>query len=424
MNLNLRMSSFFLVALLSVNGGVAIQDGFAQAVTSENGQEGQSNPAPDWDALGPYFKKVFPLYKKAGAPAYLTSPERHADLTAQYKSFSNQSQENSRQVCMPVSEAFSISREFNQNPDSLKSVGLSPEQMVHVRIVGDMTTDPVGDIVISAAIKNNTLLCVDNEINVAGRYRSSLNVAMYELKNICDNFDWTESVLEDPAHYTRIYHTVNEELIHAAQYTEWGLFTSPGGTDYTRPDEKIWQLSVEAHAKLIAAGILVRQAHQSKPEFLEYFLQSDYRRKPMVKLASKIYTEDKSSFYIQNLNSMADVFEIFFRTVKSMDAYQAQDRTSINKTHSTQEIPIKSYTKSFGTLPGVKGNMLEGRYKRLSDVATLIPKESDLAIWFKESFEALAQGKPQPDLPENKNSYSREKACAKNGIVLEASLTQ
>lgn len=375
--------------------------------------------ASQWDSLGKYFEIVFAatpdLHKN------WTFEGRQQSLANHYKDFQKKTGMDSVTACMPLNEAIMIV----QSAELSNILHLSPEQKVHVQLTRDILNSPSGNALAREVSIYDPIMCVENNSAVYGRFYPNENIISYQLKNDCHGVDLTESILQNWPQYSRVFNTFLEELAHATQFHSMDIFQPSYDKNFRRDEEKTWNLSLEAHAKVIASIIAVENAANGRPEILHQFLASSTQfETDITKKVMEAYTLHGQDRIRQQPDLLADAFFAFFRDKSAILGYTDQGNTYFNRIdpENHNPIPMSQYIEAFGKLPNSEGNMLASSLhnKTQRDIVEMMP-ETPLKKWLTDSLVASSKGQNITDLPKNNHEQAIMSNCVNTASMPEPS---
>lgn len=364
-------------------------------------------PAYSWAVMAPYFKRT--LYS-AEEHSYWNSQERLENLQIRYSGFADTIGEFSQVSFMPVREALL----FVKNPLLKNRVHLSQEQLIHIALLEKMYSIPTGKALIDIAAlpQNDMVIGVDNNTDYLGAFYRSHNAICYQLENTLDEKDkysYYQSILTDDKIFSGVFKTFLEEVAHCTQHAR-GYLKSP--TNIYRMDAKLWDLSVEAQAKLLTAVMYVEIARQEKDMKLFGACLTNTYLDEMIQKTVVIYMEEGAKTIHENPGLLIPVYASFLKSKECMNAYRNQASEQVNSPSRNMRVSSQLYFDTFGNLPGFKGNMFRDgvpadySFSSIECIANLIPRDAELASWINSCRDAIANHQAEPRLIEVYRSAS------------------
>lgn len=377
--------------------------------TASSAPAQQTPAASQWNSLGKYFEIIF-----AATPDMhesWMSEKRQQELTNRYAQFQEKTGMDAVTACMPLNEALLIAKS-NELENTLL---LSPEQRIHIQLTRDLLNSPTGRAITNDVTGLDPLLCVENNSASLGSFHLKENIVAYQLKNDCHGFDMTGSILQSWPQYSSVFNTFSEEITHATQFNSWDVFFPTYDGNFRRDDEKMWNLSVEAHAKVIASVIAAENAANGRPEILHHFLASTNQvEAEMTKKVMEAYLHHGQDRIHQQPDLLAESFFTFFRHEGAMLGYTDQGSEYFQKMdpQNHNPIPMSQYIEAFGKIPGSEGNMLASSLynKTQWNIVEMMP-ETPLKKWFRDSLIASSKEQGIPDLPTNNHEQMIMSSC-------------
>lgn len=389
---------------------------------------------PDWNGLGPYFSPAFAKAIEGDWDvSYLYSPTRYESLKQRFQAISGEFKVDTASMCIPAQEARLL--RF-LTTDQTAELGLSTEQRIAVEGVYFLSGTTAGEAVTMSAASvsddpkyenNDVIICaVNGDPDKEGFYRPDHNLATFDLhfqrwdqeQQKIVKCDATHTVLGSSSQFGNVLGVLAEELTHAYQNNSKKIWeptqVADGNPFHSRPDEKLWNMFVEGHAKVVAANMMVQMAmnktnsdgtiSRGRPDFLNSFLQNwhDGTDAEIVRTVMSLHMQYGAEAIKNDPSLLWPAYEVFF--AETGDSYFSQFGEYLNEVIDPQDydrLDIDHIIRAFGEIPGMKGNGLAEVLfgKRPEDIAAMLDQDSEMAQWFNENFNAMAEGRPISDLP-------------------------
>ena len=292
--------------------------------------------------------------------------------------------------------------------------GLTTEQYAIVRMTESVSMSEIGRTFLDGAISYDpetdtvdpTLVCVNNGMEPLGLFTPDYDLIEVDLENtfydpetgMIGGINSVPQVLmQDGVLHTYVMNTYMEELAHGYQAFYLDNF-DPSYDQFFHPaDEKVWNLAVEAQAKVMGAVGIVEYEAETGKNIVEPFVQEFQGTvaAEMVGRVKSLYDQHGAEFIHENPEYLAPVFESFFHNAEALDAYYAQGADYINGIDSLDRVSIEHFEQAFGQIPGFEAGMLDGRYSSMEDLADIMP-EGRTKSFLQESFDAAHNGEVGP----------------------------
>lgn len=366
---------------------------------------------PNWNELGTYFN---PLTSIDSAQSENWSKQRFERLKSRFATVQNRFQVNDApKECITAFEG------GYYKPLSLQAMdayGLSNEQQIMSVIMRLMDQTQQGRPIIYAAEFYDLILCLSGKIQSVAGYNSFVNAAIVNPKEtktdkISSSFstsretDLTNNAFQNLPNLGFILYSFAEEMTHSYQSKNSRITSSPRQTPYSRPDEKLWNLLVESHAKVIASLILVEIASKNNNAYLKLLDKfTDPENKDgtaqTIRKVLDIITVQGIEKIRNNPTLLLPAYMTFIQNTG--DTYLPQACNFINNIDpaNTDRITIDQIIQAFGQIPKMEGNALQEAFhgKTPEDIVELMSDNSDLKIWFQEGYAAMEKGQDVPPL--------------------------
>ena len=169
-----------------------------------------------------------------------------------------------RDACLPLPEAI----EVLQDPaNALTFLKLTGTQRLLMSLLSHIAATSLGGQFVKAAAYHGVLVCADHDNPArSGFYDATETLIAVQTRNRCDGYDHTPSpgddLRETEAAYGFLTYVLAEEISHAAQHVLLENFVPKNLENRWAADYKLWNLAVEAQAKLFAAWILLEMDDQ------------------------------------------------------------------------------------------------------------------------------------------------------------------
>jgi len=206
-----------------------------------------------------------------------------------------------------------------------------------------------------------------------------------------------------------------EELFHADQVNRHHVERQLEPGRLHRHDAGLWALGAEASAKVAAALMIMEHSENGRDEIRQEILANiDSEPDRAVFMAVNAAYEQHGMEAIRNNASLlAPAFEAFFGEKGMASEYMQLYLVNLDMTRvsepdefrkimrGTRHISVDDFVETFGKIPGVRGNMLEGRYENREDLVRLMPEQSQFRQWLTGEFTFAAENPPvrQGELP-------------------------
>lgn len=302
-----------------------------QAVTTTKPEQAKALTAaegsamPDWNSLGAYFEPIFQMYEGWGIDPlkYYATSERFDGLKQAFDKVSETYDIDAVKMCLPSNELLDY---YQLSDEAKEQINLSPKLENLPLMMDYLNETPQGKEAINSSVVNNVLICdMGDREGTLGFYNN--------ISNLIGLYNLNSEPLVEWGNGGEIIHTLSEELHHAMQFSNDATYPPAISEDNlysSRPDEKLWNMFAEAHAKVTSAVTLVNLA-QEYPQLLNDFLTDEYisTDQIMVHETLSLYLENGSKGIAEDPSLLWPVYEEFFKSTG--DSYHNQFSDYINR---------------------------------------------------------------------------------------------
>jgi hypothetical protein len=254
---------------------------------------------------------------------------------------------------------------------------------------------PSGSALINRAMKNGVVMCSTGELGiVGGLYESDINTLITAVD--------LEGDMLQPSKLYVFY----EELYHADQVKSSNIISEVKLGEYHRKDIVLWHMGVEANAKIAAALMIMEHTEAGDNSIREKILaRGDSEPDSAIfKAVSEAYDKHGLENIRNNPSLLMPAFEAFFSDDGMASSYMELNMMDIemfrvgtpdeyNKIMAgTKRFTIDQFVENFGQIPGLKGNIFEGRFQSRDDLLQLLPSDSTFKKWLTGEFNFAAEG--------------------------------
>lgn len=295
---------------------------------------------------------------------------------------------NALDLVLPVRVAAANAARLMINSEDPVKDTMTGYQILHSKMVKDLRAMRFGQDLVRIAGRHRISLAAHDKKGANGYFHPRYNLVAYNPREMPDRkaIDWHEPPYDHSEAYADMMVTLYEEFVHAAQFRHWGIFL-PSYRERCRPiDEQLWNILVEVHAKIIVCMAYLQFYGHHKVERLDNSLLMQSHYKPILKGVEQVYRQHGYKKVDEDASLLAPAFEGFFKDARAVDCYLEQSIRFMKHAQPGGEIPQERYINAFGALPGVKGNMLKGRYNNIYEIIFLMPKDSRLGEFFQRHF--------------------------------------
>ncbi len=304
------------------------------------------------------------------------------------RGISKQIEGNALDLMLPVRVALGRAETLSANPKDPVLKDMTAEQVLHCKMVADLRKMRFGPELIDIAIKHKASIAAHKKPGAHGYFHPRYSMVAYNPRELPSPKDvnWHDMPYDHSETYADMMVTIYEEFTHLAQFREWGIFV-PNYFMRCRPiDEQLWNIMLEVHAKIIVCMAYLQFYGQHKVERLDNSLLMQSHYKPILKKVEDIYRMYGYKAVDRDAKLLAPAMEAFFKDARAVDCYLEQSIAFMKQAKADGTISTDRYVKAFGTLPGVDGNMLEGRHENIYTLITMMPQDSRLGEFFQRHF--------------------------------------
>lgn len=320
---------------------------------------------------------------------------RLADIDARLSAYGETYRENGRMNCLPLHEALSVLEDPIGN---LTLMMATPEQMQLLPLTKAILDTPTGARMIEAIHPHDVLLCADSKNPYAqGYYDVLTNVVALQLRNDCQRVKALDQPPDVSAPFGFLYFSFSEEVAHAYQNLIQYMQHTLDNPNLWAADAKLWLMAAEAQAKIIASIIMVESLQQGYARDYTEMLEMGRAESALMQHVLSSYMEHGSKAVAANVALLTPAFLSLWEDPSFIEDYLSHGAESIRTLESFERIPFHSLRETFGTIPGMSGNMLRGVLP--DTLPGFMPEQTQLAQWFTQQAQARTEGKAGPPLP-------------------------
>lgn len=327
----------------------------------------------------------------------LYEPDVSAALAEQSIKLGNQLIESSASSTVPVKFALEVAthpERFTQE----EIEATDPRILANIAFVQAALEIPMGNALIHRAARDGVMLVSQEEMPVVGGfYNSDADILASTTGDLSDRQIDAQSFL-----------TFYEELFHADQVNRHHIdrMLEPGR--YHRQDIGLISLGAEANAKVAAALMIMEHAANGHDELRQEILANIDSEVDgaIFKAVNAAYEQHGLEAIRNNPSLLAPAFEAFFGKdgvgseystlyFLAMDTTRVSDPDEFRKLmRGDKRISVDDFIDTFGRIPGLRGNILEGRYQNREDLVRLLPEDSQFRQWLTGEFTFAAEAAP------------------------------
>lgn len=331
-------------------------------------------------------------------------PELSVGIAKDVIKLGRQLRDSAADSCLPVGLAARVAaRPEILTEEDIKST--DPRMLANIAFVQTALEIPMGNALINRAMKNSVIACTQESMPmIAGFYSTDLNLLTATTGDLMDGKIDAGNLL-----------TFYEELYHADQMTVRDLDHQMEPGRYHRQDISLWTLGVEANAKVAAALMIMEHADNGHDEFRQEILEDIESESDgaIFKAVNDAYEKHGLQALRDDPKLLAPAFEAFFSEsgmareymqghLIDMQAMRISQPDEYQKLmRGTRRFSVDEFVDTFGKIPGLRGNMLEGRYQSREDLLRLFPEESQFRKWLTGEFSFAAEGAAVPQGPQS-----------------------
>lgn len=322
---------------------------------------------------------------------------RFADLEGRLETLGSLYREDPRQSCIALYEAVEI---LGDPLNTTTFLQLSGSQMLFLHLVLATTQTPTGAQLLSDLLPHDILLCADNENPSAQAfYAPAHRTITTQFRNVCRGYDAIPAPGQTPdtALFGIMLAAFMEEVAHAYQDKIRGLALSEKDAIRWAADVKMWDLAMEAHAKVLAALMMTEAFESGYEDAYAAKVQDGSPEAALIRNVSRILMTHGRDTLARKPSLLAPAFLAFFEDPQSMDNYFYQGAEVISTLSELHRIPHADFVAAFGQLPGLKGNMLSGIMQ--SALVESVAPQTAMGEWFAAQHAARRERKAGPSLP-------------------------
>jgi hypothetical protein len=356
--------------------------------------------------------------KPSGQPAAPAVPftpesykERYLDLRLAVK-------KNAEDVCMPVwlAASFALKPALAEN----NAFNLTPDHLASIEVIRSLNKTPYDDFLVSQAIKDDILLCRDQNMDGWGAKQPRPDAIVYRQTTALPTHNYYKTVYEELSHshldhrenlpvaldISGIEHPVNQIVIMATE--EAAAKTMAFYALMQRQDaedrEKASQNEGDMSGKNQKSRLLDMAAHGLKGSDGRELVSSD-SNKHMAQQAKYIYERHGLATIQANPSLLLPVFMEFFRNGEEIGIYEdkiIERSKELYKVKSEEydamggqpTMPFEFFKKHFGEYPGLAGNIFDGTpYISVDQILGSMPVGSKLRQHMVETYNTIL---PEP----------------------------
>lgn len=313
-----------------------------------------------------------------------------------------------REACLPLPEAVSV---LEDPANALTFFKLTGTQRLLMSLLSHVAATPLGGQFVKAAAYHDVLLCAahDNPSR-SGFYDPTEMLIAVQTRNRCHGYDYTpapgEALKETEAAYGDLAHTLAEEISHTAQHVLLENFLPKNVQNRWAADYKLWDLAIEAQAKLFAAWILLEMADEENGTngYPLYWKQQDGTVEGRITgLVKEIVGAHGKEEIQARPELLLPAFLRFFESKSSMDFYISQNLEGVNSLKSLKRVSNREFAEAFSPIPDSEGSLFGRRQGLVSGggvreglVEAVAP--GAMRDWFETQKVARKKGRAGPSL--------------------------
>ncbi len=296
--------------------------------------------------------------------------------------------------CMPAGVAARIAA----RPEIVTAEELGntdPRMLANIAFVQAALEIPMGNALINRAMKNGVVVCSQETMPLfGGFYSKDLNLLTATTGDLKDG-------RIDASNFMSFY----EELYHADQIKDRNIDRHMEPGRYHRQDISLWSLGAEANAKVAAALMIMEHADNGHDELRQEILSGiGFEADGAIfKAVNEAYEKHGLQALRDDPKLLAPAFEAFFSEsgmakdymqgyMIEMQAMRLSQPEEFQKfMRGTRRFSLDDFVEAFGTIPGTRGNMLDGRYENREDLVRLLPENSQFRQWLSGEFTFAAE---------------------------------
>ena len=324
-------------------------------------------------------------------------PEISAFVAQEAIKFGNQLIDNVQDSSIPAGFALEVATHPERFTDE-EINATDPRILANIAFVQTALEIPMGNALITRASRDKVVLVSQEEMPIVDGF--------FDPK--VDVLTSTTGDLSDYRIDANKFLVFYEELFHADQVNRNHIDRQMEPGRLHRQDAGLWSLGAEANAKVAAALMIMEHAENGHDDLRREILANidSEPDKAVFKAVNEAYEKYGLEAIRNNPSLLAPAFEAFFGEngmaseymqlyLMNMDMTRVSDPDEFRRImRGTRHISMDDFVDTFGRIPGLHGNMLEGRYQSREDLVRLMPEESQFRKWLTGEFTFAAETAP------------------------------
>lgn len=365
-------------------------------------------PAPDSQTF--QWASIWTQKPVEGAPeGSIYHADRLQGLKTRLETYGGEDGEAvARERCLPLPETLDI---LQDPANALTFLKLSGTQRLLMSLLFYIESTSLGKQFVEAAAYHDVLVCASHDDpDRSGFYDANQFLVAVQTKNRCGGYDHTplpgDGLKETEAAYGFLTYALAEEISHAAQHVLLENFVPKNLENSWAADYKLWNLAVEAQAKLFAAWILLEMDGQENGMngFPLFWAQQDGTVEGGIAALVKGIVDAHGKEALQaRPELLLPAFLRFFESESSMQDYMFQNLEGVNSLKSLKRIPEQDFVDAFGHVPDSEGSLFGHRAERvpggrIREALFTVMAPGTTRDWLEAQMGARKRGRAGPKL--------------------------